>query len=274
MADTGDDHGAASKAIEPKQLHRAVRREGEDELNRPAQSLFWSGLAAGLAVSASLVAEAALHRHIAPGPARSLIEALGYPFGFLIVVMGRMQLFTESTVTAMLPLVHQPSWRALARTLRLWAVVLLANLAGTAIMSAAFAHDLFGGAAMREAMVAVSMVVTERTAAENLVNAIPAGFLLAAIAWILSNARQQAFLVVSAITYLVALGEFSHSIVGSVEAFLLAWTGTVTIGDAVFGFLLPAIIGNLIGGAGLFTLLAHAQVAGEMRAGAEQGQAD
>ncbi|OQW48121.1 MAG: formate transporter [Proteobacteria bacterium SG_bin6] len=258
MADDDQDQGVASKAIEPKQLHRAVRREGEDELGRPVQSLFWSGLAAGLAVSASLVAEGAFHRHAAPGPGRALIESLGYPFGFLIVVMGRMQLFTESTITAMLPLVHRPSWWALWRTARLWAVVLCANLIGTAIMSALFASGALGGAEGRDAMVAVSRVVVERSPAETLVRALPAGFLLAAIAWTLSNARQQAFLVVFAITYLVAIGEFSHSIVGSVEAFLLAWIGTITVGEAVFGFLLPAIIGNLIGGAGLFALLAHA----------------
>jgi len=266
MADDEADHGPASKAIEPKHLHRAVRSEGEDELNRPVLSLFWSGLAAGLAVSASLVAEAALHRHIAPGPARALIEALGYPLGFLIVVMGRMQLFTESTITAVLPLIHRPSWPALGRTLRLWSIVLLANLTGTAIMSGLFARGLFGGAETRAAMIAVSEVVAARGPAETIVNAIPAGFLLAAIAWILSNAREQAFLVVFAITYLVAIGEFSHSVVGSVEAFLLAWTGTISVGQAVFGILLPAVIGNLIGGAGLFALLAHAQVAGEVAA--------
>lgn len=266
MADDDHDQGAASKAIEPKHLHRAVRSEGEDELNRPVQSLFWSGLAAGLAVSASLVAEAALHRSIAPGPARALIEALGYPFGFLIVVLGRMQLFTESTITAVLPLIHRPSRPALWRTLRLWSVVLCANLAGTAIMSGLFAQGIFGGAAMRDAMVAVSHVVAQRGVAEIVVTAIPAGFLLAAIAWILSNAREQAFFVVFTITYLVAIGEFSHSIVGSVEAFLLAWTGAITAGQALFGILLPAVLGNLIGGAGLFALLAHAQVAGEVAA--------
>lgn len=252
------------KAANARELHRAVREEGQEELNRPAKSLFWSGAAGGLAITASLIAEGALAARFPESPTRALYIALGYPIGFLIVVLGRMQLFTESTVTAMLPLVTEPSWRSLWRTLRLWGIVLSGNLTGTAITAAICAFLPVGDPALRAGMLEVSLKITEHAPFDTFLNAIPAGFMIAIIAWSLPNARDQAFLVISAITYVVAIGGFSHSVVGSNETFLLLFSGKIGFAQGIFGFLLPAVAGNLFGGAGLFALLAHAQVSEEM----------
>ncbi len=254
------------KAANARELHQAVREEGQAELDRPTSALFWSGVAGGLAITASLIAEGALASHLPPSPMRSIYIAMGYPIGFLIVVLGRMQLFTESTVTAMLPLVSAPSWPSLLRTLRLWGIVLGANFTGTAITAAIFAFAPIGDPALRAGMLEVSMKVTEHAPFYTFLNAIPAGFMIAIIAWSLPNARDQAFLVISAITYVVAIGGFSHSVVGSNETFLLLFSGKIGFSQGIFGFLLPAVLGNLFGGAGLFALLAHAQVSEEMAA--------
>ncbi|MGU3390009.1 formate/nitrite transporter family protein [Sphingomonas sp. M1A8_2b] len=252
------------KAADAQDLHKAVREAGEDELDRPVSSLFFSGLAAGMAIASSLIAEGALHAALPDTPWRSIVVSLGYPIGFLVVVLGRMQLFTESTITAMLPLVTKPSGWALRRTLRLWGVVLGANLIGTALAGGMIAAGLLGGSELRTAMIEVSMRITELSPGATFVNAIPAGFMIAILAWSLPNAREQSFLVIFAITYVVAIGAFSHSIVGSVEAWLLLFSGKVGAGEALGDLMLPAILGNLLGGAGLFALLAHAQVRGEM----------
>jgi formate/nitrite transporter FocA (FNT family) len=257
MAGNGDV--GAIKAANAQELHRAVRESGAEELERPVSALFWSGLAAGLAVTASLVAEGAIAAHVPAGPSRALIIALGYPIGFVMVILGRMQLFTESTVTAMLPLVTTPSWDALGRTLRLWAVVLCANCIGTAMAAGAFAGMALGDSTLDAGMIEVSMAITHHGAVETFFNAVPAGFLIAIVAWSLPNAREHALLVIFGIVYVVAIGGFSHSIVGSSEAFLLLWTGKIGIGG-VLGFLVPAVLGNLLGGAGLFAVLAHGQV--------------
>ncbi len=259
-----EDDVDALKAADAKDLHQAVREEGEDELDRPISSLFFSGLAAGMAIASSLIAEGALHAALPDTPWRSIVVSLGYPIGFLVVILGRMQLFTESTITAMLPLVTKPSGWALRRTLRLWGVVLGTNLIGTALAGGMIAAGLLGGSELRSAMIEVSMGITELSAAATFVNAIPAGFMIAILAWSLPNAREQSFLVIFAITYVVAIGAFSHSIVGSVEAWLLLFSGEVGLGKVLGGLMLPAILGNLLGGAGLFALLAHAQVRGEM----------
>ena len=252
------------KAADAQDLHKAVREEGEEELDRPVSSLFFSGLAAGMAIASSLIAEGALHHALPDTPWRTIIVSLGYPIGFLVVILGRMQLFTESTITAMLPLVTKPSGWALRRTLRLWSVVLGANLIGTALAGGMIAAGLLGGSELRTAMIEVSMAITELSPSATFVNAVPAGFMIAILAWSLPNAREQSFLVIVAITYVVAIAAFSHSIVGSVEAWLLVFSGKVGVAEALGGLMVPAILGNLLGGAGLFALLAHAQVRGEM----------
>jgi formate/nitrite transporter FocA (FNT family) len=90
--------------------------------------------------------------------------------------------------------------------------------------------------------------------------AMPAGFLVASIAWILPNARGSEFWVITLITYVIALGGFSHVVAGTGEAWLLMLTGSTSFFEAVGGFILPALLGNIIGGTGLFAVLAHGQV--------------
>ena len=259
-AEQSREDDVAPGAPSAVQIHRTVRKEGQEELDRPFWALTWSGIAAGIAINTSLLAEGALHNQLPQVAWREALVSLGYPIGFLLVILGRLQLFTESTVTAMLPLATQPSWRALRQTLRLWGIVILANLIGTAISGAATTHGLLVSQATVDGVIAVSRGITELGFTETLINGVPAGFLIAMIAWILPNARSQSFWVIFLITYIVALGGFSHSIVGSDEAFVLMFAGITSPAQTLFGLILPALIGNLLGGAGLFALLAHAQV--------------
>jgi len=94
--------------------------------------------------------------------------------------------------------------------------------------------------------------------------AIPAGFLIAAVPWVMPSSRGQQLLVVMFLTYFIALGGFAHVVAGSGEAWLLAFAGETSFAHALGGIILPALLGNIIGGTGLFALLAHAQVEQEL----------
>lgn len=85
-------------AIGAHVVYETIRREGEDELHRPGAALAWSALAAGLCMGFSFIAEALLMSHLPDAPWRPLISRLGYCVGFLIVILGRQQLFTENTL--------------------------------------------------------------------------------------------------------------------------------------------------------------------------------
>jgi formate/nitrite transporter FocA (FNT family) len=247
-----------------KVVHEVVRLQGDEELDRPVQSLLFSGFAAGVAICASLLAEASLRMRLPEEGWAELVVPLGYVAGFVIVILGNLQLFTESTVTAVLPLATHPTLRNLGRLLRLWAAVFLANMAGTFVVAALMANQIIVSPEQLAAALTVSKPLLEHGAGTTLLLGMPAGFLIASIAWILPNARGSEFWVVSLITYVIALCGFSHVIAGAGEAWLLMLTRQLTFGGAVGGFILPALIGNIIGGTGLFAVLAHGQVRSEI----------
>jgi formate/nitrite transporter FocA (FNT family) len=244
-------------------VHAAVVEQGADELARPVSSLFWSGFAAGIAIMASLWASGALHHYLPRAPWADAVVALGYPLGFLVVILGRLQLFTEHTAVAVLPVVRRPSVAAIRRLLRLWLVIFGANMLGAAAVSAAAALGSVQSPEMLAGMLDVSAKLLDRSFGATLMQAIPAGFLIASIAWIRSATQGSGFWVVFAITYGIALGGFAHVIAGASEAFLLVWHGDASLAWAAGGFIAPALIGNIVGGTGLFAMLAHAQVKDE-----------
>ena len=255
---------ADRQAPSARVVHEAIRRQGIEELERPAWSLLWSGIVAGVAMGASILAEAVLSINLPEFEGREVLVSFGYTFGFLIVIMGRLQLFTESTVTAILPLTTMPSWASLGRTARLWAIVFAANMIGT-FSVALYTHlGGFGVPELREAMIEVSEKIAPMPPMQVMLAGIPSGFLIAAIVWMMPSSAGQRIWIIMLLTWLIALGGFTHVVVGSAEAWLLALNGTIGWGHAAFGYVAPTFVGNVIGGTVLFAFLAHAQVSAEI----------
>ena len=256
------------KQAPPLIVHEVVRQQGVEEMERPLQSLLWSGWAAGVAIWLSVIVQAGLMLHLPPGPARELIAPFGYSVGFIVVILGRLQLFTESTITAIIPLAtdltRKDLGRNLTRTLRLWSAVFVANMAGSLAVAlivpwaGLVAPDHFA------AMLELSRHLQELTPTQAFTRGIPAGFILATIAWTLPSVRGQEVWLIGLLTYVVSLCGFSHVVAGSGEAWLLATTGTAGWDFAIGGFILPALAGNIVGGTLLFAVLAHAQVRAEL----------
>jgi formate/nitrite transporter FocA (FNT family) len=246
-------------------IYEVVSRQGEEELARPAGSLFWSGIAGGVTIMASVIAEGALRLKLPPdAPMREIISDLGYSLGFLMVILGRMQLFTEQTIVTVLPVMAEPTWRKLSNTVRLWLVVFSANIIGAALAAAIDVHMGLVSQSLLKSMVEVSSGMLVKTPLQLLLQAVPAGFLSASVAWIRAGITGADFWVIFILTYTIALGNFTHVVAGSAEAFLLCFSGKVSFLGATGGIIVPALIGNIIGGTGLFALLAYAQVRREM----------
>lgn len=246
-------------------IHEVIRRQGEEELSRPVGSLFWSGVAGGLAIMTSVIAEAALHHKLpASMPGREAIADLGYSLGFLMVVLGRMQLFTEQTIVTVLPVMAAPDWKRFGTAARLWAVVFAANMVGTCVAAAVSLWLPLMGPPLLASMLDISSGLLRKTPLDILRQGIPAGFLIASLAWIRGGISSGDFWVVLALTYAIALGGFTHVVAGSAEAFLLLFAGQAGLAQVLGGIILPALIGNIIGGTGLFAVLVHAQVRQEI----------
>ena len=245
-------------------IYEIVRQAGLDELQRPVISLWWSGVAAGLAISASIFCQGFLRLHLPDEPWRPLIENFGYSVGFILVIMSGFQLFTEQTVMAILPLLSDRTWDNLMRTARLWSVVLVANLVGA--FAAALFATLSAGTTPEQldAFLALSSPIADNSFSQLLVLAIPAGFLMAALTWMIPNAEGGKFWVILTMTYVIALGGFGHVVAGSVEIFLLLIAGKISAGAAFGSAVLPTLIGNILGGTALFSVIAYGQVSEEI----------
>jgi formate-nitrite transporter family protein len=241
-------------------VYKAICKEGADELERPTSALFWSGLAAGLSMGFSLVAEGLLRAHLPDAPWRPLVAKLGYSMGFLIVILGRQQLFTENTLTPILPLLQRRDGRTLGNVLRLWGVVLVANLLGTLAFGFAAARTTAFEPHVHDTFLRIGEEVMAHGFGTTLIRGVFAGWLIALMVWLLPFAEAARVWVIILITYVVGLGQFSHVIAGAAEVFTAAAAGRAPWGQALGGYLLPTLIGNILGGVTLVAALNHAQV--------------
>ncbi|MGI9091409.1 MAG: formate/nitrite transporter family protein [Gemmatimonadaceae bacterium] len=260
-AATGTSEPAVGTRFSASEIHENVRAAAEEEMVRPALQLGWSAIAAGLAVSFSFLAGAYLTMWV-PEHFHPLANAVGYPLGFIFVVQARNQLFTENTLEPVIPFLQKRDLGTFKRLLRLWAIVLAGNLVGALIISLIVAHTSMLDEPMRQAMMSVAREGTQGGFGTVLYRAIFGGWLIALMAWLVASTHatgaQVAYIWLT--TAPIAAFGFRHSIAGAVEAFYRAAMGGASWGAMLGEFLVPALIGNIIGGVVLVALLNHQQV--------------
>jgi formate/nitrite transporter FocA (FNT family) len=245
-------------------IYEVVRRLGDEEMARPATSLWWSGVAAGLSISFSLLAQAILQAHLPDEPWRPLVSGFGYCVGFLMVVLGNQQLFTESTITVVLPVFKDLSWKNIGRMGRLWTIVLAANYIGTLLASIFCSYAPVMPADLLHGMQVISRDLLGLGWWQMAFRGVSSGFLIAAMVWMIPSAESGKFAVITLMTYLIAIGGFTHVVAGSMEANLLVLSGDWEWWRMLVQFLAPVLIGNMIGGTALFALISYAQVMEEI----------
>lgn len=257
---------SAPDSLTSPQIYIEVAREGIEEMERPSASLFWSAVAAGFLLSFSLLLKAALQVEVAGLPAAHAIDSLGYTIGFILVIYCRLQLFTENTITPVLPTIASPSTRNISNMTRVWTISLSANFIGTAIMAMMFALTPMVTPETLEAMLAISHKVADLSFIDSFVKGLPSGLLIAALVWMRPSAGESFLGLIFLVTYVIAVGDFTHVVVGSCEIFLLAWSGEGALGEMMLTNILPTLMGNLLGGTVLFALIAWVQIRRELRA--------
>lgn len=260
---TEREQATGRSTISAAVVHEAIRKEGERELCRPPMALAWSGLAAGLAMGFSLVAQGLLHAYLPVASWTPLLDNFGYSMGFLIVVLGRQQLFTENTLTVILPLLAHPHRGTFLLVVRLWTIVLCTNLVGALLFAMIVAHTTLFPPEVQRAFAEISQHSLHGGFGMTILRAIFAGWLIALMVWLLPAAEGTRTHIIILLTYLVSLGGFAHIIAGSVDVLYLVNIGAVSWFTYFGNFMIPTLIGNIIGGVTLVALLNFAQVASE-----------
>lgn len=241
-------------------VHEVIRRDGERELRRKFKALLWSAIAGGITISVSFMARGVIQANLPPTEFGFLIEAVGYTLGFVFVICAGQQLFTENTITPVLPFMSSPTRLQLGRLLRLWGTVLLGNTLGGFIAAIVFAFMPVLPAEVHEAFVKIGHHLLEREWHQMLAGGVIAGWLIATLVWIMFAMPESKVGLIFLVTYVIAIGDFPHVIVGTTEAFYMLLLREASPFETIFTFWLPTLAGNVLGGTFIFALISHAQV--------------
>jgi len=240
------------------EIFQRIVASADEEMGRSVRVLFFSGLAAGLSIGLSFLARAALTAHL-PDGASTVLGNLLYPIGFLFIVIGNYQLYTENTLSPVaLVLTRLASIPAL---LYIWGIVLFANVIG----ATAFAYILATTGVLEPEAVAVARDIglhgLETSWGDLFVKGVFAGWLVAGMVWIIHAVRESMtrFLSVYLIMFLIPTADLYHCVVGACEAMYIVFIGEATLARAAGDFFLPIVLGNTLGGVLLVAILNYGQ---------------
>lgn len=235
-------------------------QDGREELARGSAGLALSGLGAGLTVSFSAVALGVVG---ALSGGVGLLAYAAYPLGFIFVMLSRQQLFTTNTVTPVFVVMDEDRGQ-LSNTLRMWGILFVSNVLGALVFAFAVTHTEILPASALNILVEEAAHKMENGFLALIVKGVVGGWLVAFVVWLVASAQDttsQLFLIWAPVFLIPATG-LVHCIAGASEVMVGVFGGEIPWGEFLFGFLLPATLGNAVGGVVLVTLLNYGQTIG------------
>jgi formate/nitrite transporter FocA (FNT family) len=251
------------------EIHDNVLGPAEEELERSTTSLLWSALAAGLTIGFSFLV-GGFAQTLVPERYAHAAAAIVYPLGFVFVVFARSELFTENTLEPVIPLLHKRDAETFRKMMRLWVLLLAGNLAGAALFAFVMQRTPILTGDVKLHLEQIAMASTSDGFGLTFLRAIMAGWLIALLTWLMASTHESIahLVLIWLATAPIALLDFRHSIVGSVEAFYRVAAGSAPLMGIATTFIAPAVLGNTLGGVVLVAVLNYGQVHHERASGA------
>jgi formate/nitrite transporter FocA (FNT family) len=230
-----------------------------------------TALVGGFDIAFGVAALGLAHGAVAPhfgGAAAELAGALAFGVGFVFVVLGRSELFTENFLVPVTGLKREvASWLKLAE---LWVGTLVLNIVGGAVLTIILTSH---GVLRHGAAVALSEVarhVSGYDPTTTFLSAVVAGALMTLMTWFVEGAADSAgvrIVMAWIVGALIALGAFSHAIVSTVElVYGMRFDAGTDVGQLLSNLGL-SVAGNVVGGLLLVTFARSAQARGAARSG-------
>ncbi|MCA9837032.1 MAG: formate/nitrite transporter family protein [Trueperaceae bacterium] len=237
-------------------IFKRLLATANEELASSRSKLFWSGVSAGLVLGFSFMSLVILEQLTGS----KLLGQLLYPIGFVFVILGRYQLFTENTLTPVTLVLTR--FASIPKLLSFWAFVFSANIVGATCFAAllAFSNLITGPEALAPAQHFI-----ETPWLESFLRAVFAGWLLALLVWLVYSARESVarLILIWSVIFLQTTAELFHCVVGSIEAIYSIFLGQMTLLQYFADFLLPVTLGNTFGGVVFVALLNYGQFGGD-----------
>ncbi|MBW4038145.1 MAG: formate/nitrite transporter family protein [Acidobacteria bacterium] len=239
-------------------IYEQVAKNAKEELKRSSVSLAISGLMGGVLMGLSALGVALILATLGTGPRAFVISRMFYPLGFIVVILGRSQLFTENTLYPVALVLTEP--RQLWNTMRLWATVLPANIIGALAFAALAGLTQSMPPAVVRAIASLGVDAVNHPSSAVFWSGVVAGWIIATAAWLVSGSHSitGSVMVIWALTFVVGLGNFAHCIASSGEILTAVLTHQLPW-IAYPRWLLPAVGGNIAGGVIMVTLLEYGQ---------------
>jgi formate/nitrite transporter FocA (FNT family) len=265
---SGKKNKDSSKEQKPQKSQKQILQHTEEtaltQLNRTKMGLLLSGLSAGLDIGFSVLLMAvvlSLFKNIFPDPVVEFITGNMNPVGFIFVILGRSELFTEHTTLAVLPVLQKLA--GIKKLLRLWFYVYISNIVGGIIFS--FILGYFAGTThvlQGWALEEIGRKLLSVSWQQALLSAVLAGWLMGLLAWLIAASREtiSQLFIIWLITAAIGIAGLHHCIVGNVEIFAGMIEGYFSFTDYI-RFLSLATLGNIIGGVFFVAILKYSHTA-------------
>jgi formate-nitrite transporter family protein len=244
-----------------EEIYGTATESGRNELERGSLALAFSGLAAGIGMGLTGLSVAIILAAIGEGESQQLIARLLYPLGFIVVIIGRAQLFTENTLYPVAVCLQERRWANVRDTLRLWSVVFLANVVGALVFAAIMTKTHALRPQILEHLTRLGKEAAEQPGSHLFWAAVVGGWLIALVAWVVTASHYTSgqLAMTWLLTFVVGAGRFAHCIAGSGEILSGVLAGQVA-GSTYLWWLAIVTAGNILGGVLIVTVLNFGQV--------------
>jgi len=255
------------------EIFQRIVASAEQEVEDTHAELFYSGIAAGFGITITLLGYTVVSAMVgdAGGLAR-LVKPLLYPIGFVIIVIGHYQLYTENTLPPVTLVLTRLS--SIPALFRVWGLVLLGNVVGVGIGAFVLANTAVLSPA--EAAVAEQFAIEAMHVSwwGVFFKAVFAGWLVGGLVWVDHGTRDTVgrIVITYLLIYLIPVVDLFHIITSIGDALILFFRGGAALLPLIWEFLLPVFLGNTLGGVVLVGVLNYAHTGEHVSDADEQAQ--
>jgi formate/nitrite transporter FocA (FNT family) len=248
-----------TRRLTATEIFDAATENARSELKRPLLGLMFSGLAGGITLGLTGIAVASMRATVGDGGWQQLVAYLIYPIGFIAVIIGRQQLFTENTLYPVVLVLDER--KHVVSTLRLWGVVFVSNIAGAVLFSALCIYTTALRPEIQAKLVELGDQAAPGSFGHLFWSGVVGGWLIALVAWMVSASHWTIGQVamIWLLTFIVGVGHFAHCVVTSCEILSSVMAGSVSV-PTYLHWLGAATLGNIVGGVGIVSVLNYGQV--------------
>jgi formate/nitrite transporter FocA (FNT family) len=278
MTDEDEDEQAASEAVreaversrhgapaagavvrdrfDADEVFQRIIAAADEEVETGTRELFFSSLAAGFAITITYLVYASLTAKTDGDP---ITSALLYPLGFVFIILGSYQLYTENTLPPVALVLERLA--SLPLLLHTWLVVLLGNFTGGALGALVLAETGVFSAAAAAAATDLAMKGIEASPTDLFFKAVFAGLIVAGVVWIDYSVRDSItrFVLIFVAFLAIPYANLFHVVVSFTETLYLVFNGQTAVVSGLLGFVAPVLVGNTLGGVLLVTVVNYFQ---------------